>query len=82
MNLHNINSIFQSKMIRQYGHVLDPATTSSTITCIKSRSPHPLTFSISALVTTSLTLAYDAEVGLLVIKILTWIQFNSSNGPF
>ena len=69
-------------MIRQYGHVPDLATRSATITCIKSRSPHPLTFSISALVTTSLTFAYDAEIGLLVVKFLTWIQFNRSNNPF
>ena len=69
-------------MIRQYGHVPDLATRSSTITCIKSRYPHPLTFSISALVTTSIPFAYDAEVGVLAIKFLTWIQFNSSNSPF
>ena len=78
MNLHNRNSIFQAKMIRQYGHVLDLATRSSTVTCIKSISPHPLTFSISALVTTSIPFAYNAEVGLLVVKFLTWIQFNFS----
>ena len=68
-------------MIRQYGHVPDLATRSSTVTCIKSISPHPLTFSISALVM-SITFAYDAEVGLLAVKFLTWIQFNSSNSPF
>jgi len=68
-------------MIRQYGHVLDLATRSSTVTCIKSISPHPLTFSISALVT-SITFAYDAEVGLLAVKFLTWIQFKSNNSPF
>ena len=68
-------------MIRQYGHVLDFATRSSTVTCIKSISPHPLTFSISALVT-SITFAYDVEVGLLADKFLTWIQFNSSSSPF
>ena len=69
-------------MIKQYGHVPDLATRSSTITCIKSRSPHPLTFYISALVTTSIPFANDVEVGLLVVKFLTWIQFNSSNSPF
>ena len=69
-------------MIRQYGHVPDLATMPSTITCIKSRSPHPLTFSISALVTTPIPFAYGVEVGLLSIKILAWIQFNSSNSPF
>ena len=69
-------------MIRHYGHVLDLATRSSTITCIKSGSPHALTFSISVLVTTSIPFAYDAEVGILVVKLLTWIQFNSSNNPF
>ena len=58
----------------QQGHV--------TITCIKSRSPHPLTFSISTLVTTSLTFAYDAEGALIPVKFLTWIQFNSTNSPF
>ena len=69
-------------MIRQYGHVPDLATRSSTITCIKSRPPHPLTFSISGLVTTSIPFAYYAEVVLLAVKFLTWIQFNSSNNPF
>ena len=70
-------------MIKQYGHVLDLATRSSTVTCIKSISPpHPLTFSISALVTKSIPFAYDAEVGMLAVKFLTWIQFNSSNSPF
>ena len=68
-------------MIRQYGHVPDLATRSSTITCIKSRSPHPLTFSISPLVM-SIPFAYDAEVGMLAVKFLTLIQFNSSNNPF
>ena len=69
-------------MIRQYGHVPDLAIRSSTITCIKSRSPHPLTFSISALVTTSIPFKYDVEVGLLAFKFLTWIQFNSNNSLF
>ena len=69
-------------MVRQYGHVPDLATRSSTITCIKSRSPHALTFSISSLVTTSIPFAYDAKVGLIAVKFLTWIQFNSSNNPF
>ena len=52
-------------MIRQYGHVLDLATSS-----------------ISALVTTSIPFAYDAEVGMLAVKFLIWLQFNSSNNPF
>ena len=82
MNLHNRNSIFQVKLTRQYGHVPDLATRSSTITCIKSRYPHPLTFSISALATTSIPFAYDAEVWFLAVKFSTWIQFNSSNSPF
>ena len=69
-------------MTRQYGHVPDLATRSSKITCIKSRSPHPLKFSIYALVTTSIPFAYDAKVGLLAVKFLTWIQFNTSNSPF
>ena len=69
-------------MIRQYGHVLDLATRSSTVTCIKSISPHPLTFSISSLITTPIPFAYDAKVGLLGIKFLIRIQFNSSNSPF
>ena len=69
-------------MTRQYGHVPYLATRSSKFTHIKSRSPHPLTFSISALLTPSLTFVYDAEIGLLVVKFLTWIQFNSSNSPF
>ena len=69
-------------MVRQYGHVPNLATRSSTIKCIKSIFPHPLTFSISALVRTSIPFAYDAEVGLLAIKFLTWIQFNRSNSPF
>ena len=69
-------------MVRQHGHVPYLATRSSTITCIKSRSPHPLTFYISALVTTSIPFAYDAEVQLLAVKILTWIQFKSSSNPF
>ena len=69
-------------MTRQYGHVPYLATRSSKITHIKSRSPHPLTFSIYDLVTTPIPFAYDVEVGLLAIKFLTWIQFNSSNSPF
>ena len=80
MNLHNRNNIFQAKMVRQYGHVPDLAI--NLITCIKSIFPHPLTFSISALVTTSLTFSYDAEVALIAVKFLTWIQFNSSSNPF
>ena len=69
-------------MTRQHGHVPDLGTRSSTIICIKSRSPHPLRFSISALLTTSIPFSYDVEVGLLTVKFLIWIQFNSNNSPF